>query len=195
VIRDWRARLGGREARPWVAERGTSARGTPSSTLDILPPPGVTRLEPGDFVEAVVEHLVLPQHAADYYGPDEPLRAALAGMADTWRLVHREATGNDRVVAVTVGRLERLYPDVRVAADGGRAAFTIRGGLGHVPITVTGLPAHRGGRFVVDDAPVDQHAHGDDFWQTDHDPATGTWSRTITAPLAAGTAHAVRFDP
>ena len=194
VIREWRARLGGKEARPWVAEHGTVVGTAPTSTIDVVPPPDVTRLEAGDFVEATIEHLVIPQAVGDYYGPNEPLRAALATMQDTWRMVHREAVGNARRVEVGKGRLERLHPDVRVAAEDGRAEFTLRGGLGYVPITVTGLPTHRGGPLTVDGVPCDQSVHGNDFWQTDFDPESGTWSRTVTVPLPEGADHAIRFD-
>jgi len=193
VIREWGAKLGGHDAQPFVAERGVNWGNRQASSLDVLLPPDVKRLQPGDFVEAVVEQLVLPQAPADYYGPDEPLRTALAEMADTWRLVHREATGNERVVEVAVGRLERLHPDVRIAAADGRAQCTIRGGLGSVPITVTGLPSHRAGRFTIDGAPLDQQVHGNDFWQTDYDAATGTWSQTVTVPLPGDEPHTVRF--
>ena len=193
VIREWRARLGGKDARPWVAERGAVVGGTATSTLDIVPPPDVTQLLPGDFVEATIEHLVLPQAAADYYGPNEPLRAALATMQDSWRLVHREAVGNARRVAVRKGRLIRLHPDVRVVAEDGRAEFTITGGIGYVPITVTGLPTHRGGGFTIDGVPCDQAVHGNDFWQTDFDPETGTWSQTVTVPLPKSADHTIRF--
>jgi hypothetical protein len=193
VIREWRARLGGKDARPWVAERGAVVGGTATSTLDIVPPPDVSRLEVGDFVEATIEHLVLPQAAADYYGPNEPLRAALATMHDSWRLVYREAVGNARRVAVRKGRLIRLHPDVRVAAEDGRVQFTITGGVGYVPITVTGLPKHRGGGFTIDGTPCDQDVHGNDFWQTDFDPETGTWSQTVTVPLSESADHTIRF--
>ena len=193
VFREWRARLGGKDARPWVAERGAVVGGAATSTLDIVPPPDVSRLEVGDFVEATIEHLVLPQAVADYYGPNEPLRAALATMHDSWRLVHREAVGNARRVAVRKGRLERLHPDVRVAAEDGLAEFTISGGLGYVPITVTGLPTHRSGGFTIDGTPCDQAVHGNDFWQTDFDPETGTWSQTVTVPLPEAADHTIRF--
>jgi len=193
VIREWWARLGGKDARPWVAERGAVVGGKATSTLDIVPPPDVSRLEAGDFVEATIEHLVLPQKAEDYYGPNEPLRAALPAMQDTWRLVHREAVGNARRVEVRTGRLERLHPDVRVVAEAGRAEFTISGGLGYVPITVTGLPTHRGGGFTIDGVPCDQAVHGNDFWQTDFDPETGTWSQTVTVPLPESADHTIRF--
>jgi hypothetical protein len=95
-------------------------------------------------------------------------------------------------VEVQQGRLERLHPDVRVAAEKGCAEFTLLGGLGYVPITVTGLPTHRG-TFTIDGVPCDQAVHGNDFWQTDFDPVSGTWSQTVTMPLSAGADHTIRF--
>lgn len=194
VIRSWKARLGGKEAAPWVAERGVEARGSPSSTVDLVPPPGVTRLVPGDFVEAIVEHLVLPQFAGDYYGPNEGLRAALQSGGNTWRPVHREATGNERRVEVKTGSLEALHPAVRVRAPGGRAEFRLTGGLGYVPVTVSGLEDARDLTLSIDGKPLEQGVHGNDFWQTDFDPLTRTWSRTCNLPAREGQSQLVRLE-
>jgi hypothetical protein len=178
VIREWKARFGGRDAAPWIAERGVRARGADTSTADIVPPPGVTRFLPGDFVDAVIEHVVLPQSAADYYGPDEEFRAALERDGNTWRLVHREAAGNERRVDVSVGRLAGMHPAVEVVAAGNRADFAMAGGVGHVPVTLSGLEASGGFILEIDGKPLDQAVHGNDFWQTDFDPGSGTWSQT-----------------
>ena len=193
VIRQWRARLGGTEARPFVAEHGTPSGGRPSSTIDVVPPPGVERLEPGDFVEATFEHVVLPISAAQYYGPDAALRTALETAADPWRLIHREAVGNERRVDASRGTVQRLSPDVRVAVESGAAEFTLHGGLGHVPLTFTGLESHRGGRLEVDGVRIDQGVHGNDFWQTDYDPRSGTWSQTFTVPCGDAGSRRVTF--
>ncbi|NNM28706.1 MAG: LamG domain-containing protein, partial [Akkermansiaceae bacterium] len=195
VIRSWKARLGGKAAAPWIAERGVGPGAGGSSTLDLLPPPGVTRLVPGDFVEATIEYIVMPQFARDYYGPNEALRSALARDQNTWRMIHREATGNDRRVNVTRGSVEQTHPDVRIRTEGNEAAFTLAGGLGHVPVTFTGLTANGNFTLAVDGKPVDQSVHGNDFWQADYDPATGMWSRTYNLPLAGDEAHPIRFSP
>lgn len=182
VIREWRAVLGGTEAQPWIAEHGTPSTRRPSSTIDIVPPPAVTRLEKGDFIEAMIEHLVLPLTGEAYYGPNEPLRAALRENANSWEMVYREATANDRRVAVTRGTLEKLYPDVRIKVHEGTAEFTLHGGLGYVPLTLTGLASHRVGKMLIGGEPVDQSVHGGDFWQTDYDADSGTWSQTFNVP-------------
>ena len=180
VIREWTARLGGKDARPWLVERGVRARGTPSSTADLVPPPGVTRLEPGDFVNAVIEHLVIPQRAEDYLGPNAALRSALREHGNTWRMVEREAKGNDVRVEVATGTLEGRFPALTLRAANGHADLTLTGGIGPLPVTFTGLPSHV--------PPPTLPPHG----QTDFDPATGTWSHTVLVPAGEG-ARRVQF--
>jgi hypothetical protein len=53
---------------------------------------------------------------------------------------------------------------------------------------------HRGGPLAVDGVPCDQSVHGNDFWQTDRDAESGTWSRTVTLPLPEGADHVIRFE-
>ncbi len=194
VIRAWRARLGGRAASPWLVERGARVGGRDTSTIDLVPPPGVTRLEPGDFVDAVIEHLVVPQAADDYYGPNEALRMALRADGNTWRMIEREARGNDRRVVMKRGRLEHVYPDVRVEVGEDGAELELTGGLGHVPVTFTGLSAPTGYELVVDGKPLDQAVHGGDFWQTDHDPVRGRWSRTYNLPVGGAANLRLRLE-
>ena len=193
VIRAWSARLGGRDTPPWIAERGVDARGTKSSVIDVLPPPGVTRLLPGDKLDAVVEMIVVPQSAEDYLGPNEALREALARDGNTWRMIRREATGNDRGVKVGTGRLVRLHPDIEVRADDGVAAFTFAGGLGYVPVTISGLRAPGDFSLTVDGRVIDQSVHGRDWWQTDYDPAMKRWSFTFNLPAGTAATQHVRF--
>jgi len=194
VIREWNARLGGKTVPPHFSERGTTRHGSDYSTIDLVPPPGLTRLEPGDFIEATLEHVIIPQSASDYYGPNESLRSALQTGGNTWRMVHREATGNRREVSVGEGELVHRFPDIRVHSDGDQAALKITGGLGYVPITITGLTSYTGYTLTVDGKPLDQSIHGNDFWQTDYDAATRRWSRTYNVKLSGNDAHQIQFS-
>ena len=194
VIRSWKARLGGRPAAPWMAEHGVKACGADTSTLDLVPPPGVTRLRRGDFVEATIEHITVPQFAADYYGPNEGLRAALREWQNSWRMIHREAVGNDRRVEVKTGRLEGLHPAVCVRTSRDEAELTLTGGLGYVPVTFSGLASPRGQALWLDGQPVNQSVHGNDYWQTDFDPTTRRWSRTWNVPIADCNPHTIRLS-
>ena len=194
VIRSWQAQLGGKPAVPWFAERGVKARGEDTSTADILPPPDVTRLESGDFVQATIEHVIVPQYAADYYGPNEALRRALAAGENTWRMIHREAVGNDRRVEIKIGALESLHPAVCVRTAIDAAEFTLTGGLGYVPITFAGLTSPCSYALSIDNQPVNQAVHGNDFWQADYDPAAKRWSQTYNIPVGGDTPHTIRLE-
>ena len=191
VIRSWKARLGGKDASPWMAERGLTRHQTDSSTLDIIPPPGVARLEPGDYIEATLEHIVMPKFAKHYYGPSSDLRAALTEDENTWRMIHREAVGNDYTVAMKTGTLERLHPDVRVRTEKDTATFDLTGGIHFVPVTFTGLSSPRNSTLTVNGVPLNQAIHGSDFWQTDYDPQTRTWSRTYNIPPGGRKIHCI----
>jgi hypothetical protein len=194
VIREWKARLGGRDARPWVVERGVGTGENVSSILSIVPPPQVNELLPGDHVEAVIEMLVIPCSAGEYYGPNEALRQALHQHGGSWEMVHREVLGNMRVAEVSTGRLERIHPDIRVAAQENIAGFTLRGGVAFVPVTVTGLSRPDGFHLLVDGKPLDQSVHGNDFWQTDWSPIDQTWSQTFNVPASAAGTIRLRFE-
>ena len=193
VIRQWKAKLGGKEAAPWISEHGLTKFGQESSTLDLVPPPGITHLEPGDYVEATIEHVVMPQFAGDYYGPNVALREALTKDENTWRMIHREAVGNDRCVEMKVGLLQRMFPAISIQAANDQAEFTLTGGLGYVPITISGLSSPTGFTFLVDDQPLQQSVHGRDFWQTDYDAKTKRWSLTYNVPVDDAEAHRVRL--
>lgn len=182
VIRAWKSRLGGKDAAPWVAEHGLTRHAKDSSTLDLVPPPGITRLEPGDFIEATIEHVIMPQFAKDYYGPNEALRTALAKDENTWRMIHREAAGNERRVEMKTGALERTFPAITISTADDTAEFTLAGGLGYVPVTFEGLSRPDGFTLLIDGQPLNQAVHGKDFWQTDYDAISGTWTRTYNVP-------------
>jgi hypothetical protein len=186
IIRAWRAKLGGKEAAPWMAERGISYNKRASATVDLVPPPGVTQFQLGDFIEATLEYLIMPQSAANYYGPNEPLRAALRQDANTYRMIQREATGNDRRIQMKTGTLALTYPSITVSTVNDHAEFTLTGGLSYVPLTFTGLTTPHGQSLLINGKRVDQSIHGHDFWQTDYDPTTQRWSQTYNVPVNAG---------
>jgi len=194
VIREWKARLGGKDAPPWIAEYGTTTITHDSSTIDIVSPPGVTRFEKGDFVEATIEYIIMPQFADDYYGPNKALHTALEKDGNTWRMIHREATGNARQVEVKTGTLERGNPDIRLSTKNNAASLVLTGGLGYVPVTITGLTQPSSYKLTVDGIELDQSVHGNDFWQTDFDSVSRCWSQTFNIPITDGNPHQIEFS-
>lgn len=194
IIRDWKARLGGKEAAPFVSERGVTRHERDSSTIDLLPPPGVTRFEKGDFIEATIEYLMIPQSADDYYGPNQQLRAALKQRGNTWRMVKREVHGNRRDVEMRQGTLLQKFPDIRIQTEKEMASLTLKGGLGSVPVTFIGLSSPSGYELKIDGVILDQSVHGKDFWQTNFDSVTSTWSRTYNLPISDQESHLIELS-
>ncbi len=189
VLRNWNARLGGGKASPWAAEIGVTVGGADTSLIDLLPPPDLTELQPGDYVEAEIIHVVMPQYASDYYGPNENLRQALAANENTWMMIFREAVGNHLEVKVSRGaKLLRSYP-IHIRSRGGGLSFQVSGGVGYVPVTISGLDDYRGYRLETKTSDgwvaIDQSWHGNDFWQADFDPTTQTYDLTFSLPLDA----------
>jgi hypothetical protein len=62
-------------------------------------------------------------------------------------------------------------------------------------VTFTGLSSHRGYGLRVNGHPFSQAIHGNDFWQTDYDPATRRWSQAFNLPRDDGQPLEVDFGP
>jgi hypothetical protein len=193
VVRHWKARLGGKPATPWIAEFGVNARGRDTSTMDFVLPPDVNCLLPGDFVEATFQHLVVPQSADDYYGPNEDLRRNLREYGNSWQVVYRDAIDNQRILNVTRGHLERLYPSMRIRVDNRAAELAISKSTQFLPITFAGLTSYSGHEVFVDQVRLDQSVHGKDYWQTDYDPVKKKWELTFNLPPSQKSWRTIRF--
>ncbi len=181
VIRHWRARLGGLEVPlPQVSVYGTE-NGIPSANVEVSPPAGLKQLEAGDFLEVDVELLVLPQSAADYYGPNASFRELLSQHAGTWKLPHALARDNDIAVTAAVGTLVHRLPVCVQVNESQEAVVNVRGGRGYLPVTFTGVTAGGVPRLEVDGALLDQKVHGNDYWQVVPD-GTGEQAVTFNVP-------------
>lgn len=190
VMRHWKARLGGKDvATPFLSTFGTE-HVVPSRNVELAPPPGVKELKVGDFVEADLELVIMPQSADDYYGPNANLKTALTVGGNTWKPILREATGNNVMVKVTKGTITRKQLPLTIAVDktSQSADISIRGGLGYVPITFTGLSSYCGySLFKINssgkEVEINQSVHGNDFWQTNFDSTSQTWSHTYNIDM------------
>ncbi|MDF1811096.1 MAG: hypothetical protein P1V20_02750 [Verrucomicrobiales bacterium] len=196
ILRSWEAKIGGKEIYPQFAEHGAQRhRNFPASTMDLILPPDIKSFAPGDYIKATIEHFIVPRLAEDYYGPDEELRAALERDQNTWKMIHRQAVGDQISVIMNVGRVIHQYPDVRIKTVQDRAEFVLDGGIGYVPLTFENLSSPDGYILTLDGVKVDQSVHGNDFWQTDYNPVSKMWSQTynIRSPRKGG--GAIRFGP
>lgn len=170
IVHSWKARLNGDEVPlPHYSIYGTEDGKVPSAIVELSPPAGLAQLKKGDFVETVVEMLILPQSADDYYGPNESLRAALKEHGGTWRMVHREAEGTALRVRAEDGDVVSQWPVIVRAHRGKRAAFTIEGGNGWVPVIITGAKSPGKPLLTITADGAAQSvspSSGNDWWQT-----------------------------
>jgi hypothetical protein len=179
IVRSWRAVLGGQPAAPHLATFCTEwGKNNHRTAVELAPPPGISELQPGDFVEAELELVVFPADAAAYYGPDAKLRDMLARDADTWRPVHREAHDNALKPIAKRGEIKKSYPLVVAVDEEQRAQVLVKGGLGHLPVTFTGLTSPGSHRVLVNGQPVTH-------WQTVWNSSEQRWQVTCNVPAAA----------
>jgi hypothetical protein len=170
--------LGGKPAAPHLATFCTEwGKNNHRTAVELAPPPDISELQPGDFVEAELELVIFPADAASYYGPDAKLRDMLARDADTWRPVHREAQSNALTPIAKRGEITKSYPLVVAVDEEQRAQVIVKGGLGHVPVTFANLKSPKGHRVLVNGQPLTH-------WQTNWDAATQRWQ--IVCNVAAG---------
>ncbi|MCP4313343.1 MAG: hypothetical protein GY790_18960 [Bacteroidetes bacterium] len=189
VIREWKARINGIDnTPPWFAEYNTTSpsHGGPSNLFNIIPPDGCTSFQAGDYIEAEIVLFIVPKKAEDYYGPNKNLKEALEINANGWEMVYREAIGNDLQVEVNTGNLADPYP-LEITADNNMAQFSISGGCGYIPLTITNVGDYRNPKLYrrVEGSwqQEDQSVHGSDFWQSEYRAESGTWDITYNVNL------------
>lgn len=189
VIRSYSATLGGKVyTQPNISAPlyKTNTDGSKNVDLLLTAPKGIKSFKPGDTIEMDLEWLTLHREADDYYGPNERYRAHLIENPNSWKTTYREATGNDLRVDVTGGTLLYHYP-IQIRVESHETKVHIKGGVGYVPIQFEGLTSATGYSLyqIVDgtETPLDQSVHGNDFWQTDYNTKTSTYTRIYNLPL------------
>ena len=186
VIRDYKVIAGGKTyTNPTISVPVYKSNPT-NLDIELLPPAGVSQFIKGDRIELDLELITLPREADDYYGPNEAFRKHLTeNPSSSWKTTYREAKGNDLNVNVSGGKVLQNYP-VAVQVEKPEVTVTIKGGVGAVPISFTGVKSTMGTLYqIVNGKRVkfDQSVHGNDFWQTDYDAATKLYKITYNLPL------------
>ena len=145
-----------------------------------------------------LELITLHRIADDYYGPNELLKKHLTDTPNSWKTTYREASGNDLEVTAVGGKVLCRYP-VIIQAEAPTVEVRIKGGVGYVPIRFEGLKAGTGFELVevIDGhtVPLDQAAHGNDFWQTDYDEKNQRYGLTYNLPLDNKPTSVWRLQP
>jgi len=180
VIRSWKSRINGvSNVPPYVVERAVSG----ASLFDLVPPPGVTNLQSGDFLEAEIVRFYVPKNASNYYGPNASFRQALTNYQNSYQLALRESRGNKLSLGMQAGSLSQTYPTIIIGVTNDFAQFSVTGGLdSYVPVTFTGVTTYLNPlieEWVSNSwSVINQAVNGNDFWQTDYNSATRRWDTT-----------------
>jgi hypothetical protein len=189
VIRDFRVVIDGREyTQPNISFPVYQVHRDGSPNLDMLlaVPEGIGQFNPGDTIHLDAEWITPHRIADDYYGPNEAYRKHLARHPRSWKTVHREAEANDLDIQIRGGTVRQTYPLLIETADADEIQLKITGGAGAVPVRFERLDSPAYSLFRVAGEKrikLDQSMHGNDFWQTDYDPASDTYSLTYNLPL------------
>ncbi len=188
IIRSYTAKLGGvQNNTPYARESGINPQGVTGTCIELTAPSGISNLLAGDYVEADIELVIMPQFANGYYGPNTNLYNYLTTNQNTYLPILRETKGNNLQIAVSTGSLLKSYP-IKIQAASDIAQFTVTGGLGYVPVTFINLTNYKGYILQRKDAGngwdnIDQSYYGNDYWQTDRNTDTGTFELTYNVPL------------
>ena len=137
----------------------------------------------GSTVEAIIEYVVLPADLDEYYGDSIHMISRTGwGTSDIMR---QFANDNLQEVAMSIGTLVHTHP-IEINSDPGPTAahFELGGGIGYIPITITGLQRNDGWALEKMNSAgsweaVDQSVDVNDYWQTLFCPQTQTYSITF----------------
>lgn len=185
IIRNYSATFGGIENNtPYMMERSSSKgysakKGINPTSYCLVTPPEVTSFSKGDKIELLVEVVILPKQAVDYYGPNKNFLKALTTYGNSYELLYRESLGNKITAESSTNIIHTSYP-LTVETSYNTGLVTLTGGKGYVPIVFTGLSSVINPvlwRSYGDDWEiVDQSVHGKDFWQTNYNPETESFN-------------------
>lgn len=195
VIREWKATLGGKNSPAYLQQKNSNNLKLPLMQAEVVLPPGTNSLKKGDYIEATIEYLIPPKTSNVYYGENIEFKENLSKFANRWQIIARDAVLHEQKVQIKKGTLVQRYPDIKVKADQGNAQFIVRGKqYRYTPVTVSNLKSATQGQIFVDGKPLDQSLYGEDYYQTEFNAATGTWSKTYNIKFSGPDTHTVTFQ-
>lgn len=171
--------------------------GQPSLYVNLELPDGINTLSKGDCIQMDTEWTTNAREQADYYGPNSIYSWFLAENPRSYKIPFREVQWNGSILDIQVkegGTLIHKYP-LKINVDQGCTIvrMDIKAGVGGFPMEFCLLPdtnyrlyqTLENGNGEEEDILMDQstHADGNDYWQTDYDFATKTYTMTFTPML------------
>jgi hypothetical protein len=190
IIRSWDARLGGKPADPHWHFFGTEWHRGKRVSVFLGAPSEVSELQAGDYVDCVVEWVVLPVSDDLYYGPDETFRGLLEAHANSWEMVWRAAVDFDPVLSTADGREVRGIPlDIDFPEKAKELVFNVKNKLGVIPVRINALEDPTG--FQLETVSADGQfrefspdPQGRAFWEVAYRPEAGQYEIVLSLPSA-----------
>lgn len=195
-IKEYRAVINGKEyTSPSFSVRTTGVYVSPSLSwegagFELNPPTEAGGIiKAGSTVSFTLIYFNLPAHREDCWSQSEYLASIDPEKWNTWHMPYTYATQSSLSVSASAGTVKRLYtPLIRAEnrQSGTAAEFTLAGGTGYVPVTISGVSGYSGWRLEFerngDWYELEQGVHGNDYWQTWYDASDGTFELTFNVP-------------
>lgn len=191
VVREYNATINGKESTvPEISffKTGSAASTTTDLSMiaEIVAPKECNGIiKAGSVVSGTIEYYNFPQIKENYYGSSPIIQSIPSEYFSSWEIMQEYAQKGALKVNAAQGVVEKLYP-LTIKSDiknNVAARFTIMGGLGYVPVSITGVDSNKNWQLfkVINGAEemVDQSVHGNDYWQCTYDPYTRTFTYTF----------------
>lgn len=198
IVREYNAEINGKTYRsPTVNFRNSSGQ----LTYELTTPAEIGKtVAKGSKISMVIELTVLPGNAEYFYGRSDYMNATI-DLFNTAQQALQQAQGGRVEANASVGRVTANYP-VTISCDGNAgetvAEFSLKGGLGYVPVKLCGLDSYNGYKLQVRKdgvwTDVDQSVKGNDFWQCGFDNASGKYYLIYNVKNTSGTAFGAQND-
>lgn len=184
IVRDFEGCIGGRPlANPWLSAYSIKDR-APNFNAELTVPPTVQSFEPGDYIEALLEFVILPMHAEEYFGKNEEFRKAMSAKSRNWELISEFAAGGG---GLSEASYESALKGIRLKSGIGLNSLVVRG----FPAVEDGVWEERiNGKWEVLGARFPKEGGVQWTWN----PQSGAWDCFLGIyPLMESDAFADRF--
>ena len=145
--------------------------------------PSNTNIPAGSKVRVIVEYVIPPSNKSKYYGSSDYLLEMLDTDYNSTEMILYLANENELDISTTTGTLLSTYPitiDTHKNTNAVVAQFTVDGGLGYTPIVFKNLTRFDNWKLEKKSEDswlsIDQSVEGDDYWQTQFDSVSNTYS-------------------
>jgi hypothetical protein len=190
IIRSWDARLGGESVEPHWHFFGTEWNKGKRVSVFLGAPPEVSELQAGDYVDCVVEWVVLPISDELYYGPDDAFGNLLKAHANSWEMVWRAAVDFDPVLSTADGRDVRGIPlEIDFPQKAKELVFRVKNQQGIIPVRINDLKDPTGYRLEVVSTDGSYREFSPDpqkraFWEVAYRPESERYEIVLSLPSA-----------